>query len=277
MNGPDEVGKFFKGLSEYSKISTDTINGITHNFIRKAKIKCEVKNILQSLKEIEDLTKSVGGYVTTSDLISHKDLITSVLFKKDSTMELSKQTATGNISLRVPNKQLDSLLSKIIDMAEFIDNRIITSDDVKLKLYAQKLTENRLRKSVKVREGKINASNANIKNHIKIADDVLEKQMLADNKKVESYELIDQINYSIVDLVIYESPKTVSLVKSLPPQIIPYEPTFLTKLVQAFENGFKVLKNIILFFINLWSVFLVLFILFIGIKKLIRKYNRSPI
>src|SRR6478609_7638469 len=45
-------------ISQYvDPLATDTINGITHNFIRKAELKLKVKDVLKTTEAIEDLVK----------------------------------------------------------------------------------------------------------------------------------------------------------------------------------------------------------------------------
>ncbi len=256
-------------------IATDTINGNTHNFIRNANLKCKVKDVLNSTKQIEDIVSNNGGYVTLSDLTSNSNYNNSIQIKKDSVLELNYFTTTCNISIRVPNKQLDTVIRKITDMAVFIDYRTLKADDVKLKLYSNKLTENRYADYNKSLKTSVATKNAKLNQENDAHENVLQKQTLADEKSVESIDLADQVNYSTVHLQLYQAQSSISEIKALPPVYKNYEPSFLSKLGNSFVNGFKLLKNLILFFVDIWGIVLIIIFLFFGIKKAIMYFSKK--
>jgi hypothetical protein len=265
----DSVSSYVAG------IATDTINGVTHNFIRKANLKCKVKDVLQSTKQIEQFANAAGGYITHSDLSSTKDYSNSIHFKKDSLMERTYYTATSYITMRVPNKQLDSVLAKITDLAVFVDYRTINCDDVKMKLYANKLAENRYQVYKSRLQNKIDNKDAKLNQIADAEENALEKQTMADTKRVESYDLTDQVNYSTVILNLYQAQNSITNIEVLPNNIETYEPSFISKLGSAFLNGFDVLKGMLLFFVNLWSVILILILMFFGIRKLVLHFSKK--
>jgi hypothetical protein len=256
-------------------IATDTINGITHYFIRNASVKCKVQNILKITRQVEQLANSVGGYITKSDLNSNKDYTDNIHFKKDSVLELTHYTSTSNIILRIPNKQLDSVLNKITDLATFVDYRTIHCDDVKMKLFANQLAErryhhykNRLQNSIDKKGTKLN--------HVTDAEEnALEKQTMADNKRVESYDLADQVNYSTITLSLYQPQNTYSNKQVLPTNIEAYTPSFFNKLGASCLNGFELLKNIILFFADCWGLILVMITLYFLVRKIVLHFSKK--
>jgi len=251
------------------ELATDTINGISHNFIRKANVKCKVKDVLACTQQIEYITNMAGGYVTKSELISSKDYCNSIHFKKDSVMDLTYYTTTSDLAIRVPNMYLDTVLSQITHMALFVDHRNISSDDVKLKLYANKLAENRYKQYKDRVQNRIDKKDAKLNQVTSAEENVLEKQTLADNKRIESYDLADQVNYSTVMISLYEKQKTLLDVNVLPATITPYEPSFFIKLGNSFMNGLNILEKLLLFIINLWGVFVLLFVLYFITKKIV--------
>ena len=276
MSYREESAKVADSVSAYvSNIATDTIDGITHNFIRNADVKLKVKDVLQSTKQIESLVNNVGGYITKSELNSNKDYSNRINFKKDSLIEQTYYTASSHIVLRVPNKQLDSVINSITDMAVFVDFRNIKSDDVKLKLFANILAENRYKQYKGRIQAQIEKKPAKLQHITEAEENVLEKQTLADNKRVETYDLADQVNYSTVTLALYQEQNIISNVLPIANKIQTYEPSFLSKMAQAFVNGFEILKNILLFFANAWSLIIVLVLSFLGVKKLILYLNKK--
>ena len=166
-------------------------------------------------------------------------------------------------------------MNQITDMAVFVDFRNIKSDDVKLKLFANKLAENRYNQYKSRVQSRIDKKDAKLSHITDAEEKTLEKQTLADNKRVETYDLADQVNYSTVTLALYQEQNSISSILPIPNKIETYEPAFLTKLTQSFLNGFELLKNLLLFFVNIWSMLLIFVLLFIGIRKLILYLNKK--
>jgi hypothetical protein len=263
-------------VSSYApSVTTETINGITHNFIRTANMKFKVKDVLSSTRKIEQIASLAGGYITNSELSATQDYVNSIHFKKDSLLEVRYFTSISNIILRVPNEELDSVLSEITNLAVNVDVRTIKANDVKLKLYANKLAENRYNAYKKRVQNKVDTKDAKLAHVTDAEDKALEKQSLADEKSIDSYGLIDQVNYSTVVLDLYQAQNRTSEIVAVSPTVDPYEPSFGEKISTAFMNGFEILKGALLFFTNFWGLFLVLFVLFFAIKKIVLHYTKK--
>jgi hypothetical protein len=257
-------------------IATDTINGVTHNFIRKADVKCRVKDVLSTTRRIEEIARELGGYVTQSNLNSENNYSQSIQVKKDSVMELIHFTTSSNLMLRIPAPELDSLLNKITAMAQFVDFRHIQASDVKLKLFANQLAERRYAQYKQRVQSKSDINSGKLNQNVNAEENVLEKQALADNKRVESYELADEVNYCTVSCTLYQPSSTYTALLPSSPRIEVYEPSFGNKLGEAFLNGFDVLKTFIIGLANAWSILLILFFVFLMLQKIILYYNRRP-
>jgi hypothetical protein len=169
------------------------------------------------------------------------------------------------------------VIRKITNLAVFIDYRTLKADDVKMKLYANKLAENRythykksLQTSVATKKSKLNQENDAHEN-------ILQKQTLADETRLESIDLADQVNYSTLHLQLYQAQCVNSQIKALPPAYKTYEPSFFNKLGQSFVNGFQLLKNLVLFFVDIWGILLIILLLFFGIKKIIVYFSTKTV
>ena len=265
-------------IAEYSPgLATDTINGITHNFVRTADLKFKVKNVLASSDQIEDLVVKKGGYISLSDLSSHINYNTYVKFKKDSTIESTSYTTMNTITLKIPNKQLDKVVREISGYALFIDSRKLRADDVKMTLYANSLSEKRYEHYQSRLEKKTKKDKENLNHSIKAEEMLLEKQTLADNTRIDSYNLADQVNYSTITLELYQTEQFSQEIKAMPPIIEPYSPSFLEQLNAAFLKGVEFLKNCFLFIVGIWGLLFFFIVLFFTFKKmkplLVQKFN----
>jgi hypothetical protein len=258
-------------------IATDTVNGIPHNFIREANLKCKVKDVLQSTKDVERIVAQAGGFTTLSELNSNKDYSSRIQTLKDSVLEMTYYTLTSNITLRVPNKKLDSVLLAVTDMALFIDSRTVKADDVKLKIFAHELNHERNQEFANRVTKKVDSHNSKLNHVISAEDKVLEKESIADASLLQSFDLADQVNYSTVTLSLYQSQQVMSTLAALPATIEPYSPSFANRVAQAFINGFGIIKGFLIFIVNFWGLFLILFLFFIITRKIILHYTKKQI
>lgn len=261
-------------LQYVGPIVTDTINGTTHNFIRKADLKLKVTNVLKTTQAIEDLVKKKGGYVSSNDLNSEIESESVVKFKVDSLKEIKCYVTNNRVAIRIPNKQLDTVLRGITGMASFVDFSRLQSDDVKMKLYANELAEKRYMRFTKRVEQKSNINTSKLHQNLNAEEQALQKQTLADEKSIQSYDLADQVNYSTVSLIIYQSPVTAYETLAIPAIIEPYEPSYILKLGCGFMKGFSLIKNFSLFLVESWGLILILVTLFFSIRKGFEYYNR---
>lgn len=265
-----------EALPYRDEIATDTISGTTRNFIRQASIHFKVKNVLESTTKIEELVSKAGGFVTNSDLNSNKDYTNRVQVKKDSLLETTYYTLTSNITLRVPNKKLDSVLNQVTAMAEFVDSRNIKADDVKLKLLANGIREKRNRASAGNISEKIKEKNHKLASATEAEETRLQKETRADDLAIESLELADQVNYSTVTLSLYQAQTMMSILTPTPVHVEPYAPSFGERLGTSLLNGFEVIKGFIILLANCWGILLILFGLFLLTRSIILYYTKKP-
>ncbi|MBA3683304.1 MAG: DUF4349 domain-containing protein [Bacteroidetes bacterium] len=265
----DSVAAYAKG------IATDTINGLTHNFIRKADLKFKVDNVLNSSKKIEDIVTGYGGYISSSELTSNKNYTQSTQINKDSVLEQTFYTTTNHISLRVPNQKLDTVLRQISDLALFIDYRTLHSDDVKMKLFSNKLAENRYKNYTNKLQQKAEKVTTKQSQVLSTQENILAKQTSADEKRIESYELADQVNYSTITLEAYQAQTVMKQLLAVQEHIEPYQASFFSKLGDSFLNGFKILKEFVLGLISIWGLLLILTGLGFGIRWFIMWINKK--
>ena len=171
----------------------------------------------------------------------------------------------------MPNTLLDTTLKEIAKHVDFLDYRIIKADDVSLQILANKLTQSRVRKheqrlisAIDNRGKKLNETN-------NAEENLLSKQEQSDNALLSNLSMNEQINYSTINLNIYQR-------QSIHRELIlndknteAYEPSFLNKLKEAFLFGWRSLQAIVLFFVNIWVFILVGFIIYVLIRRLYLK------
>ena len=241
-----------EAVSENVKLekSADTTSSVVEKkdmnrkFIRTADIKFKVKNVPQSTYAIENTTAKFGGFVTYTNLQSDISEKTKTKISQDSTLETTKYNVENNITIRVPNTQLDTILKTISKQIDFLDFRVIKADDVSLQILANQLAQNR--------------STSQEKRVLKAID----------SKKLENLSLQDQVNFSTVTLQIYQR-------ETIKQEIVANEKMHRqnigSKIIDGLRTGWFMLEEIIAFVIQLWSLFLIGMICFLVYKKYLKK------
>ena len=109
-------------------------NNNNRKFVRTADIKFKVKNVAKSTYAIENVTNKFGGFVTYTNLESHINHKEETRVSQDSILETTKFTVDNNITIRVPNTKLDTVIKSIAKEIDFLDSRLIKADDVTLQM-----------------------------------------------------------------------------------------------------------------------------------------------
>lgn len=249
----------------------------THTFIRTADIKFKVKNVKQSTFAIEDLVSRHGGYVTYTNLSSTINYQYKTQVSEDSTEERTHYSVDNSITIRVPNTHLDPVLRGMASLMDFLDHRTIQADDIKYTLLANQLAEHRYKDHKKRFTNTIDTKGKKLKETVNAEDELLIKDEIADNTKIETLELIDQVNYSTVKLYIYQPETIKKALVANEEKIEPYVPSFGKRLGTAFADGWHVFENIILFFVNIWGVILLLIGIVFLLRWMIVYFNRQDL
>ncbi|KRB56788.1 DUF4349 domain-containing protein [Flavobacterium sp. Root186] len=240
-------------------------------FIRTADIKFKVKNVVKSTYAIENAVQKFGGFVTYTNLQSniHDQIKTKI--SQDSTLETTKYSVENNITIRVPNTKLDTIIKTIAKQIDFLDYRIIKADDVSIKLLANQLSQKRGAVNEKRVEKAIDSKGKKI-NDVMDAENVLANQKEEnDNRIIEHLSMEDQINFSTITLQLYQNETIKQEITAGEKDSAAYKPNLGIQIIDALKSGWYILQAILVFFINLWSIILLIISGFFLYKKYYKK------
>ena len=240
-------------------------------FIRTADIKFKVKNVVKSTYAIENAVAKFGGFVTYTNLQSniHDQIKTKI--SQDSTLETTKFSVENNITIRVPNTQLDTVIKSIARQIDFLDFRVIKADDVSLKLLANQLSQKRSSTNEKRVEKAIDTKGKKI-NDIMEAENALANQKEAnDSKTIDHLSMQDQINFSTVTLQLYQNETIKQEITAGEKDSAYYKPNLGIQIIDSLKSGWYILQSILVFFINLWPFILLSLGGFFLYKRYIKK------
>lgn len=223
-------------------------------FVRTADIKFKVKNVANSTYAIENTATKFGGFVTYTNLQSTISDKSETKISQDSTLEITKYRVENNITIRVPNIRLDTVIKTIAKQIDFLEYRIIKADDVSLQMLSNQLTQNRTENQEKRLEKAIDTKGKKLNEVIAAEDNLNTKKEQKDNSKIENISLQDQVNFSTLTLQIYQRE---TIKEEMIANAKTYRQDFGSKILDGIISGWYVIEGIIAVVAQLWSVILI--------------------
>lgn len=226
-------------------------------FIRTVESKFRVKDVKQTTQRIHDLTNKYGGYVSNMNLRSEPITSKKIQISADSLVEIEEFIVRNELTIRVPNQQLDSLLRDVFRMVDYWDNCELKTDDASLLLFGNSLKIKRLESFSGRNKANIDKKKGNITVAAEAEKEVLTHENQADNYKVDQQSIEDRVNFSVVNLEIYQAK---SIQKTAIPDIKniePYRPNIFFQVGDSLKDGWFVLENILVFLVKLWPLWVV--------------------
>lgn len=240
-------------------------------FIRKADIKFKVKNVPKSTYAIEDATTKFGGFVTYTNLQSTVSEKNETKVSQDSMLETTKYNVENNITIRVPNTRLDTVIKTIAKQIDFLDYRLISADDVSLELLKNQMAQNRSNTSEKRIEKAIDEKGKKLNTIIDAEDHLNDKKEQNDNGKLDNLSLKDQVSFSTLTLQIYQRETIKQEMVANEKSINGYRPNIGLQIWDSLKTGWFMLEGIIAFVVQLWGIVLIVFLTWFGYKKFLKK------
>ncbi len=240
-----------------SSAATNYDDGI-HQFIRTAQMKFRVKSVPEATYTIEDIITKHKGFIIRSAISNENSYSTTTTnISKDSSLVTYHSNLIADLKLRVPRTQLDTVLKELAPLALEIDYRTIEANDVTLQLLSEKLKQERLNKKEK------RVSNA-IDNNGKKLDSVIDAEEVLDNTiddanktKLAEYDIKDQIEYSTINIKLYQSTTNYQekVLREKPTE--EYKPSLGEQAIEALHNGWIIISTLFIFLLNIWPIILI--------------------
>jgi hypothetical protein len=247
----------------------------THLFIRTADVRCRVDEVAGSTYTVEKTVRGLGGYVSNTQLASNQTWQYESQVSDDSLKRTTKFVVTNNVTIRVPAKNLDSLLKALVPLVDYMDYRNVTVNDITLEQIAIQLEQARLAKYNAMLQEKVVDGTAKPDKIMNAAEAMLAKQEQKDLAYIESLRLNDQVAFATVNLQLYqpETTSTVMIYNERPAP--PYEIGIGERLGDSLYAGWKGFSYIISGFVVLWPLWLIAGIAFYFIRRQLRKAAKA--
>jgi hypothetical protein len=244
-------------------------------FIRTAELKFKVESVVNATYEIENITRRFGGFVTNTFLKSDIEHKTTTALTRDSSLESTHYSVVNNMTIRVPNTQLDTTLKSIAVLIDYLDYRIIKVDDVSLNLLENQMTQNRVARNEQRLTNAINNRGKKLAETTAAEELLLRKQEQSDDAKMANLRMQDNIAYSTITLNIYQRLAIKRELIANDKTIDAYEPGFGSRIADAFKTGYYMLETIIICIISIWSWILLGVVGYFGYTKFAQFRQKS--
>ena len=239
-------------------------------FVRTADVKFKVKNVAKSTYAIEDATTKFGGFVTYTNLQSNIHSEDRTKVSQDSTLVTTKYKVDNNITIRVPNTKMDTVIKTIAKQIHFLDYRIIKADDVSLQMLSNELAQKRSNSSEKRLENAIDSKGKKLNQVVKAEETLDAKKEQNDVSKLQNLSLQDQVDFSTLTLNIYQDESIKQEMVANEKSINAYRPNIGLQIWDSVKTGWFILEHIISFIVVLWPFALIGFLGFLGYKKFLK-------
>lgn len=229
-----------------------------HQLVRTARLRFKVKDVVQATAAIENIILKNQGLIMNSSISNTKHTDVPYLVSKDSSLLVSYYELNSNLSLRVSKELLDQTLREIAPYAIEIDYRTLHAEDETFNILWNKMTEdrklrkaNRLGSAIASRSGKLgDAVDA------EESRDYAEEQV--DRMKLANVILHDKIDFSNIEIQLYQDRTEVRTMIANQADITAYEPGFGQKAIDGLAAGWWAICSLVLFLVSIWPVVLVL-------------------
>lgn len=231
--------------------------------MRTADVRCRVNNVFAATSRMEQIVNSLDGIVVESTLQNVSRQSHEFPYTADSIKRVQLYTPTANLTLKVPVAQLDSVVHTLTDMASYIDHRVLKEKDATLNYLANAL-----------RNQQAAANNNQVSPDKKTSslDVARYKDQQQDNvidRKIANLDIQDHVAYATFTVQLFQPELADIQVMANPRQMI--RAGFGTEILTALRSGTELLRALIIFFLQLWPLWLILLLGWIGYKKIIKQ------
>ena len=172
----------------------------------------------------------------------------------------------NTLILRVPNTQLDATLKEIAQLIEYLDFRTINAQDVTFDLLAKQLEQIRMEKHQTRLISAIDSKGRRLDDITGAENNLLLKQKQADDALIANLKIYDRINFSAINLSLYQNQSIKYEVIAKEQTVKPYAIPFGERFVEALKFGWTVLVETCLFLFRCWPVIVIAVLAMFGVK-----------
>ncbi len=216
--------------------------------IKNATVKFQVKELTNSSKNIEIVSKKYGAYVSASNQTNNYGSL------------------NNSISIRVPAGKFEDLLNEVLKESIYIESKNITSQDV-TEEYVDTETRIKTKKDIEQRYKEILRQAKSIDEILAVESKIAEIREEIESKEGRLKFLSDNVLYSTIQVELYQT---------ISGEIQP-ENGFFSRLGRAISDGWDGLLGFFVGLIRIWPFLLICTIVILVGKRWWNRRNKKTI
>ena len=229
---------------------TDTV----HRFIRTADLRFRVTDVVTATLAVEDIVGAHRGWVTRTTLRNEPRGQEVIAVSADSSVEITRFRLLNQITLRVPNAELDSTLRQIGRLVDVFDHRTILADDIRLRMMANAMAVRRAKAhSLHVAQA-IDDQGRKLRETLAAEEALQASDEKRDQGILNNLELADRVAHSTVTLDLYQRDLTRKEMIANERNIDAYRPSLWSRVVRGLKDGWELVELTVAGLATIWPV-----------------------
>ncbi len=258
-----------QALTTTARMNLENQSG--RKFVRTANLEFKVENVQRATLEIEDLTARYEGFVAHTHLYTQMTRTETNPISQDSLLQREYYRVENDMTLRVPNHHLDSLLRALQPLVSFLHHRTIEAEDVSFQLLANQWRSQRMDQSQNRYVQAIGEKGEKLNDISQAEDRLLDKQISSDQARLQNLKLEDQVAYSTIQLKFYQHEEVHQELLPRYQSVEAFRPAFGVRAWEAISLGATALREFVLVLLKIWPLWLILGLGFLGYQTYWKK------
>ncbi|HMG82217.1 MAG TPA: DUF4349 domain-containing protein [Ferruginibacter sp.] len=248
--------------------SPSLLNGnIQRKLIKTVGYDFKVAAVEKTAYEIDAIVKQMNGYATNATLKNEIVNEQTFPYSKDSLLQVSTYNTINNMTIYVPAPLLDSMMQLIQQKIGFLNSRDISVEDVSLKMMENEMDINTQNKYTGKMQSQIDKGHNKLTQIDTVQKNILSTDLQGNSTVIDNISMNDRVKYSQVNISLSQNTMITKTVIPNTNIMLLYKPSFVTRAQEAIENGFENCLDIIVDALNIWFVFVLMFLVWVAIKK----------
>jgi len=178
---------------------------------------------------------------------------------------------TNTLTLRVPSEKLDTFLTSLVPLIDYLDHRNINTQDITLEVVSNQLAQNRLAKFNVRMAANIDNKGKKLPDIGEAEESMLRKQEQSDNSLIENLRFDDQVRYSTINMQIYQRENIRQELILRERSVSAYQPGLGSRLGESFLKGWNGFRTFLSVLVLLWPIWVIVAISWFTIRWFVRR------
>lgn len=228
------------------------LNDPHRKIIKTASLRCRVTDVFTSVTEIEHQVASISGLIVESETLNEPTGSRILPYSQDSLVQMQSYTTMARLTLKIPVKELDAVLTSIARNAAFMNSRHLQLDDVTLQYLS-----NQLKNEAAQQTNSIKATQLARKTTDVIAGNEYDDEKAANSidRKVANMGIREQVAYATLQLELYQPDRVDRLM--IPDTEKLMQAPFGIQLRNSLSGGWFMLVDLVLLLIRIWPLLII--------------------